>query len=400
MAAWVFLMYGWMVSNNLPFHPTAQCTMGTINIYWLTSSKSSVFAGQCRWNGSMLCNLWNKLTPLFRSLTKLRKVLLVPNDTVITVNEMRYWNLDAVRLHRGTLRRALPTLLGDWGQPQTGFDILLYQGVCPSPILGVDTSFGLLSSQDVCCLAPYNALHENFWPMDTPLLPRVTFTLDQSRLVSPSPYGFSLLSFPFILTSAQGIHWLNMESGSAYKISPFADKREWPIRPHCSWQLLWWVSDLIASPLTLDTSTDLWGITLLQPTSTLLGQVSTIGCCWGWTEVFSMDAVQAEPVVPTIGLTAGRDADITVLELESLLVTYHWFELHTPVTRSIPRCHIHSRPPGVLMWWYSFSISYCWCVVTPTPTTKMGMIGSLDRTLFCLDCALPVGLPIYSLAIY
>ena len=28
-----FPMYGWMVSNNLPFHPTAQCTMGTIAIY-------------------------------------------------------------------------------------------------------------------------------------------------------------------------------------------------------------------------------------------------------------------------------------------------------------------------------------------------------------------------------
>ena len=37
----------------------------------------------------------------------------MPNDTVMTVNEMRYQNLDAVHLHRGTLRRALPTLLGD-----------------------------------------------------------------------------------------------------------------------------------------------------------------------------------------------------------------------------------------------------------------------------------------------
>ena len=34
-----------------------------------------------------------------------------------------------------------------------------------------------------------------------------------------------------------------------------------------------------------------------------------------------MDAVQAKPVVPTIGLTAGRDAGITALE--SLLVAYH-----------------------------------------------------------------------------
>ena len=34
-----FPMYGWMVSNNLPFHPTAQCTIGTITIYQFTSSK-------------------------------------------------------------------------------------------------------------------------------------------------------------------------------------------------------------------------------------------------------------------------------------------------------------------------------------------------------------------------
>ena len=58
---------------------------------------------------------------LFRSLTKVRKVLLMSNDTVMTVtemrfnfrNELRHWNLDAVRLHRGMLRRALPTLLRD-----------------------------------------------------------------------------------------------------------------------------------------------------------------------------------------------------------------------------------------------------------------------------------------------
>ena len=34
-----FPMYGWMVSNNLPFHPMAQCSMGTITIYEFTSSK-------------------------------------------------------------------------------------------------------------------------------------------------------------------------------------------------------------------------------------------------------------------------------------------------------------------------------------------------------------------------
>ena len=59
------------------------------------------------------CATCETFSPLFRSLTKLRKVLLVPNDTVMTVTEMRYWNLDAVRLHHGMLRRALPTLLGD-----------------------------------------------------------------------------------------------------------------------------------------------------------------------------------------------------------------------------------------------------------------------------------------------
>ena len=33
-----FPMYGWMVSNNFLFHPTTQCTMGTITIYQFTSS--------------------------------------------------------------------------------------------------------------------------------------------------------------------------------------------------------------------------------------------------------------------------------------------------------------------------------------------------------------------------
>ena len=61
--------------------------------------------------------------------------------------------------------------------------------------------------------------------------------------------------------------------------------------------------------------------------------------------------------------------------LESLLVAHHRFGLHTPVIRSIPQCHIHSRPPSVLIWWYSFSTSYCWCVVTPIPIIKTGMIG-------------------------
>ena len=60
------------------------------------------------------CATCGTSSPLFRSLTELRKVLLVPNDTVITVNEMRYRNLDAVRLHHvRALGRALPTLLGD-----------------------------------------------------------------------------------------------------------------------------------------------------------------------------------------------------------------------------------------------------------------------------------------------
>ena len=260
--AWVFPMYGWMVSNNLPFHHMAECTMGMITFYWLTSSEWSILPDDtCR--TAQCCETCGTFSPLFRPLTKLGKVLLVPNDTVMTVNEMRYWNLDAVCLHRGTLGRAIPTLLGDWGQPQTGFDILLYLDVCSSPIPGVDTSFGLLPNQDVCCLAPWNVLYKNFWLMDTPLLPCVTFKLDQFWLVSLSLYGFSLFSLSFILTSAQGIYWLNMGSGLGNKISPSADKREWPIRPHHSRQLLWRLSDLITSPLTLGTSTDFRGITSL-----------------------------------------------------------------------------------------------------------------------------------------
>ena len=36
-----------------------------------------------------------------------------------------------------------------------------------------------------------------------------------------------------------------------------------------------------------------------------------------------MDVVQVEPVIPTIGLTVGRDAEITARILESLLVAHH-----------------------------------------------------------------------------
>ena len=76
-----FPMYGWMVSNNLPFHPMAQCTMGTITIYRFTSSKWSVLPDDtCR-----MAQCCETTSPLFRSLTTLRKVLPVPNNTV---NEM------------------------------------------------------------------------------------------------------------------------------------------------------------------------------------------------------------------------------------------------------------------------------------------------------------------------
>ena len=59
------------------------------------------------------CAICGTFSPSFRSLTKFGKVLLVPNDTVMTVNEMRYQNLDAVCLHCGALIRALPSLLGN-----------------------------------------------------------------------------------------------------------------------------------------------------------------------------------------------------------------------------------------------------------------------------------------------
>ena len=142
-------------------------------------------------------------------------------------NALRHRNLEAVHPHHSALRRALPTLLRDWGQPKMGFDILLYLGVCSFPIPGMDTSLGLFSNQDVCCLALRNVLLENFWLRDILLLPCITFTLDPFRLVSLRLYGFSLfyLFFFFFLTSAQGIHWLNMGSGSAYKILLSVDKK-------------------------------------------------------------------------------------------------------------------------------------------------------------------------------
>ena len=86
---------------------------------------------------------------------------------------MRCRNLDAVRLHRGALGSALPTFLGDWGQPQKGFDALLYLGIRSSLISGVDTSCGLSPQSGCCCLAPWNAPRESFWWMGTPLLLRV-----------------------------------------------------------------------------------------------------------------------------------------------------------------------------------------------------------------------------------
>ena len=52
---------------------------------------------------------------------------------------------------------------------------------------------------------------------------------------------------------------------------------------------------------------------------------------------------------PSIGLTAGRDADITAGIKVSASCTLLTWVLHTPVIRSIPQRHIHSRPPGVLI---------------------------------------------------
>ena len=85
--------------------------------------------------------------------------------------------------------------------------------------------------------------------------------------------------------------------------------------------------------------------------------------------------------------------------LESLLVAQHWFGLHTLVIRSIPWCHIHSRPLGILIWWYSFSTSYCWCVVTPIPIITTGMIGFPGHPLPCLDCTLSLKPLIYLLVV-
>ena len=80
-----FPMYRWMVSNNLPFHPMAQCTMGMITIYGFTSSKWSVLLDYtCR-----MAQCCETTSSLFRSLTNLRKVLLVS-----MTQSMRCRNLD------------------------------------------------------------------------------------------------------------------------------------------------------------------------------------------------------------------------------------------------------------------------------------------------------------------
>ena len=125
-----FPMYGLMVSNNLPFHPMAQCTMGTIAIYGFTSSKWSVLLDYtCR-----MAQCCETTSPLFRSLIKL---------LVSMTQSMRCRNLDVVHLHCCVLGRALPKFLVDWGQPWKGFDVLLYPELCSSLISGVGTPFGL-----------------------------------------------------------------------------------------------------------------------------------------------------------------------------------------------------------------------------------------------------------------
>ena len=170
-----FPMYRWMVSNNLPFHPTAQCTMGTITIYRFTSSKWSVLLDDtCR-----MAQCCEPTWPLFRSLTNLRKVLLAS-----TTQSMRHHNLDVVHLHHCALGRALPKFFADWGQPQKGFDVLLYPELCSSLISGVDTSFGRPPQSGCCCLTPWNAPCESFSRMGTPLIPRVLLMLNQFWLDS------------------------------------------------------------------------------------------------------------------------------------------------------------------------------------------------------------------------
>ena len=136
-----FPMYGWMVSNNLPFHPMAQCTMGAIAIFTDLLPVNEVY---CLTIPVEWLNAVKQLHLCFRSLTNLRKVLLVS-----MTQWMRCHNLDVVWLHRGALGRALPKILVDWGQPRKGFDVLLYPELCSSLISGVNTSFGLPSDQDV-----------------------------------------------------------------------------------------------------------------------------------------------------------------------------------------------------------------------------------------------------------
>ena len=85
-------------------------------------------------------------------------------------------------------------------------------------------------------------------------------------------------------------------------------------------------------------------------------------------------------------------------ELKSLLVIRHQFELHPPVTKSIPLHHIHSQSSNVLIWWYLFSVSYYWCVVTLAPTVETDMIRSFILLLFHLVITRLVESLIYFLA--
>ena len=164
-----FPMYGWMVSNNLPFHPTAQCTMGTIAIYGFTSSKWSVLLDYtCR-----IAQCCETTSPLFRSLTNLRKVLLVSCH-----------NLDVVWLHHGALGRALPKFLVDWGQPPKRVWCPFIPRALFFPYFWCVYFFWSAPRSGCYSLTPWNAPYESFWRMGTPLLPCVLLMLNQFWLDS------------------------------------------------------------------------------------------------------------------------------------------------------------------------------------------------------------------------
>ena len=162
-----FPMYGWMVSNNLPFHPTAQCTMGTITIYGFTSSKWSVLLDYtCR-----MAKCCETTSSLFRSLTNLRKVLLVYSqwDSATTLwCTSKSTSQIPCRLRATTKRVWCPFI------PRALFFPYFWCGY-----------FFWSAPQSGCySLTPWNAPHESFWRIGTPIPPHVLLMLNQFWLDS------------------------------------------------------------------------------------------------------------------------------------------------------------------------------------------------------------------------